>query len=89
MSATPAPQGTPQSPRFHSVPAAARILGVSPMTLYRLIAQAEFPAIRIGTRIVIPAATIDEMATAAIKTGTIVDSAEWASGRQTSAAAHE
>lgn len=68
-------------PRFHSVSTAARILGVSPMTLYRLIAEGAFPAIRIRTRLVIPAKAIEDMANAAIAEQSVVDSADWPSRR--------
>lgn len=46
---------------FYSVAEAARILGVSPMTLYREIADGNFPAVRIRKRLIIPAGVIDEL----------------------------
>jgi excisionase family DNA binding protein len=81
MSTASTPQESPEAPRFHSVSAAARILGVSPMTLYRLIAEGEFPAIRIRSRLVVPARAIQEMADAAMAGQSVVDTADWP-GRQ-------
>ena len=81
MSTAFASHGSQEPPRFHSVAAAARILGVSPMTLYRLIAEGSFPAIRIRTRLVIPAKAIEDMAEAAIAAQAVVDSADWPSRR--------
>jgi hypothetical protein len=49
------------------------------MTLYRLIAEGAFPAIRIRTRLVIPAKAIDDMAEAAIAAQAVVDSTSWPS----------
>src|SRR6266540_7482723 len=80
MSTASTSQESPESPRFHSV-SAARILGVSPITLYRLIAEGEFPAIRIRSRLVVPAKAIEEMADAAIAGQSVVDTAVWP-GRQ-------
>jgi excisionase family DNA binding protein len=77
MSTASASQGSPEPPRFHSVSAAARILGVSPMTLYRLIAEGDFPAIRIRSRLVIPAKAIQDMADAAVSGQSVVDTADW------------
>ncbi len=46
------------------------------MTLYRLIAEGEFPAIRIRSRLVVPARAIQEMADAAIAGRSVVDTAD-------------
>jgi len=81
MSTAFASHGSQEPPRFHSVSTAARILGVSPMPLYRLIAEGAFPAIRIRTRLVIPAKAIEDMANAAIAEQSVVDSADWPSRR--------
>ena len=51
------------------------------MTLYRLIAEGEFPAIRIRSRLVVPARAIQEMADAAMAGQSVVDTADWP-GRQ-------
>ncbi|MCA1709975.1 MAG: helix-turn-helix domain-containing protein, partial [Actinobacteria bacterium] len=42
------------SPAFYTVPEAARILRVTPATIYRAIRDDAFPAVRIRTRYVIP-----------------------------------
>ncbi|TCO45206.1 hypothetical protein EV646_109381 [Kribbella antiqua] len=47
------------------------------MTLYRAIAAGEFPAVRIGRRLVIPARVLDRMGEAAISTGRVVTAAEF------------
>ncbi|MFG1818270.1 helix-turn-helix domain-containing protein [Kribbella sp. NPDC049174] len=63
--------------KFLSVASAAEVLGLSEMTLYRVIAAGEFPAVRVGRRLFIPSQALDDMATAAIATGGVVDAAEW------------
>lgn len=47
--------------RFYSVREAAQLLGVSPMTVYRAIADGELLAVRIRKRLIIPAHAIDEL----------------------------
>ena len=51
----------PVEPRFYSVGEAAQLLGVSAMTLYRAIAEGEFPAVRIRKRLIVPAGFVDEL----------------------------
>src|SRR5689334_22392955 len=63
--------------RFHSVAAAARILGMSEVTLYRAIRAGEFPAVKVRGRYVIPARALDAMEDAAVGSGTMVDTANW------------
>ncbi|TCO43600.1 excisionase family DNA binding protein [Kribbella antiqua] len=63
--------------KFLSVAAAAEVLGLSEMTLYRVIQANSFPAVRVGRRLFIPSQALDDMATAAIATGGVVDAAEW------------
>ena len=53
---------------------------MSQMTLYRAIAAGEFPAVRIGRRLVVPARVLDDMAEAALATGMTVDTADWPGG---------
>ena len=53
---------------------------MSQMTLYRVIAAGEFPAVRIGRRLVVPARVLEDMAAAALATGTTVDTADWPTG---------
>jgi excisionase family DNA binding protein len=55
----------------------AEVMGVSEMTLYRAIANGEFPAVRIGRRLFIPARLLDQLAEAAISTGRVVTAAEF------------
>lgn len=69
--------GDHESPRFLSVQEAARILRLSPMTLYRAIEANAFPAIRVRNRIAVPARAIDEMEAAAVDTRSVVDAASW------------
>jgi len=62
-----------QEPIFHTVQEAARILRVDAATIYRSIRAGSFPAIRIRSRYVIPAAALNEVAAKAISSGTCVD----------------
>ena len=70
-------QNAVRTPRLYSVPAAAKILGVSAMTLYREIAEGAFPAIRIRSRLIVPAKVVDEMAQAAIDNYSAIDAHDW------------
>ena len=69
-----------QERRWLSVAELARELGMSQMTLYRAIAAGEFPAVRIGRRLVVPARVLEEMAATALATATTVDVADWRRG---------
>ena len=62
-----------QEPIFHTVQEAARILRVDAATIYRAIRAGSFPAIRIRSRYVIPAAVLREVAAQAVSSGTCVD----------------
>jgi excisionase family DNA binding protein len=62
-------------PAFYSVAQAARILGMSEMTLYRAINAGEFPAVRIRSRLIVPRRAIEAMVEAALDGGTVVDAA--------------
>jgi excisionase family DNA binding protein len=66
------------SPAFYTVPEAARVLRVTPATLYRAIRDDAFPAVRIRTRYVIPAAAVDRLAAEAAESGGCVDVAQMA-----------
>ncbi|CRK59302.1 hypothetical protein [Alloactinosynnema sp. L-07] len=70
-------QSRPPRP-FLSVSEAAELMRVSPMSLYREIAAGRFPAVRIRSRLVVPARALSDMETAALKSGAVVDAAEWA-----------
>lgn len=63
--------------RFLSVAAAAGILGVSEVTLYRAIHAGEFPAVRIRGRLIVPTRVIDAMADAAVTDHAVVDASSW------------
>lgn len=71
-------EGVPRGDRrFYSVAEVARMFGMSSMTLYREIADERFPAIRIRTRLFVPAMALDEMAEAAMARHAEVSAAEW------------
>jgi len=61
-----------------SISELAKELGMSQMTLYRVIAAGEFPAVRIGRRLFVPARVLDRLAESALATGREVSAAEWA-----------
>lgn len=65
------------TPRFYSVAQVARMLGTSPVTLYRAIKAGEFPAVRIRGRLIVPAKAIEAMADAATADQTVVDASGW------------
>ncbi|MGH3437300.1 MAG: helix-turn-helix domain-containing protein [Sciscionella sp.] len=71
------------SPAFYTVPEAARVLRVTPATIYRAIREDAFPAVRIRTRYVIPAAAVDRLAAQAAESGGCVDVARMAAQRRT------
>jgi excisionase family DNA binding protein len=68
---------------FYTVPEAARILRVDPATLYRAIREDAFPAVRIRTRYVVPAAALEQLIAEAAETGARVDVAQIAAERRT------
>ncbi len=76
------PSGSEQT-RFYSVPQAARLLGMAPVTLYRAIRAREFPAVQVRGRLIIPSKAIDAMIETAIDTGTLVDASVWIPGGAT------
>jgi excisionase family DNA binding protein len=63
---------------WYSVGEVADMLGVSEMTLYRDIREGRFPAVKIRSRLIVPARALDAMAEAAVTTGGLVDAADWA-----------
>jgi excisionase family DNA binding protein len=71
------------SPAFYTVPEAARVLRVTPATIYRAIRDDAFPAVRIRTRYVIPASAVDRLAAEAADSGGCVDVAAMAAQRRT------
>ena len=70
-------------PAFYTVSEAARILRVGASTLYRAIREGAFPAVRVRTRYVVPAAAVDKLASEAAELGGCVDVARMASERRT------
>jgi excisionase family DNA binding protein len=66
-----------EAPRFYSVAEVARMLGMSPMTVYRAIAAGEFPAVRIRGRLIVPARAVESMVEAAVAEQAVVDAAGW------------
>jgi excisionase family DNA binding protein len=71
------------SPAFYTVAEAARLLRVTPATIYRAIREDAFPAVRIRTRYVIPTAAVDRLAAEAAESGGCVDVAQMAAQRRT------
>ncbi|MBO0811208.1 MAG: helix-turn-helix domain-containing protein [Microlunatus sp.] len=60
----------------------ASISGVSSMTIYRLIEADEFPAVRVGRRLFVPARLLDDLANAAVARGRVVTAADWQEVRE-------
>jgi excisionase family DNA binding protein len=73
---SPQPVNPPQ-PRFLTVGATARLLGMSEATLYRAIRACEFPAVKVRNRYVVPRRVLDAMEDAAMRAMTMVDAADW------------
>lgn len=71
------------APAFYTVREAAQILRVDPATLYRAIREDAFPAVRVRTRYVVPAAALDKLVTEAAESGGCVDVARMAAERRT------
>jgi excisionase family DNA binding protein len=71
------------SPAFYTVSEAARILRVTPATIYRAIREDAFPAVRIRTRYVIPTSAVEQLAAQAADVGGCVDVAQMAAQRRT------
>lgn len=70
-------------PTFYTVGEAARIMRCNPRTLYRAIRENAFPAVRVRTRYVVPAAAVDKLAAEAVDLGGCVDVAAMAAERRT------
>lgn len=62
-------------PAFYTVRETAEILRVGHSTLYRMIREGDFPAVRLRARYVVPAAVLDRLLTEAAATGGVVDPA--------------
>ena len=72
-----------ERPAFYTVLEAARVLRVTPATIYRAIRDDAFPAVRIRTRYVIPASAVERLAADAAESGGCVDVAQIAAQRRT------
>lgn len=70
-------------PAFYTVREAARIMRCNPSTLYRAIREDAFPAVRVRTRYVVPAAAVEALAAQAAESGGCVDVARMATERRT------
>lgn len=70
-------QRVPLQPRFLSVAATARLLGMSEATLYRAIRADEFPAVRVRNRYLVPRRVLDAMEDAAMRAMAVVEAADW------------
>jgi excisionase family DNA binding protein len=66
-----------ERPRFYSVAEVARMFGMSKVTVYRAIADGDFPAVRIRGRLIVPAKAVEAMVEAAVSAQSVVDVAAW------------
>ena len=66
-----------QRREWMSIAELAKELGMSQMTLYRVIAAGEFPAVRIGRRLFVPTRVLDQLAESALASGQLVSAADW------------
>ena len=67
---------------FYTVAETARLLRVDPATIYRAIRVDAFPAIRVCSRYIVPAAAVEQLAAQAAETGGCVDVAAIAAERR-------
>lgn len=70
-------------PAFYTVREAAKLLRVGPSTLYRIIRDGDFPAVRLRSRYVIPAVALDRLVAEVDQTGGVVDPSRIAAERRT------
>jgi excisionase family DNA binding protein len=68
------PRTSAETPSFFSVADAARMLGISEATLYRAVADGQFPAARIRDRVIIPAKALEALSDSAINHAVAADS---------------
>jgi excisionase family DNA binding protein len=69
-------------PSFYTVAETAAMLRVDAATIYRAIREDAFPAIRVRSRYVIPAAAVEQLAAQATQTGSCIDVAAIAAERR-------
>jgi excisionase family DNA binding protein len=67
---------------FYTVAETAALLRVDAATIYRAIREDAFPALRLRSRYVIPAAAVEQLAAQATRTGSCVDVAAIAAERR-------
>jgi excisionase family DNA binding protein len=67
---------------FYTVAETARLLRVDTARIYRAIREDAFPAIRVRSRYVVPAAAVEQLAARAAETGGCVDVAAIAAERR-------
>jgi excisionase family DNA binding protein len=67
---------------FYTVAETAALLRVDAATIYRAIREDAFPALRLRSRYVIPAAAVEQLAAQATQTGSCVDVAAIAAERR-------
>jgi excisionase family DNA binding protein len=73
---------SPEPPAFYTVAETAELLRVDPATLYRAIREGAFPAIRVRSRYVVPAAAVRDLAERARESHSCVDVAVVAAERR-------
>jgi excisionase family DNA binding protein len=78
----PADRTAGTRPAFYTVAEVARLLRVDATTIYRAIREDAFPAIRVRSRYVIPAAAVEQLARRAAESGGCVDVAAIAAERR-------
>jgi excisionase family DNA binding protein len=71
------PEFDASAPRFLTVGQAAKVPGVSAMTIYRAVDEGGFPAIRTRGRISVPAKALDAMEEVAVSEMRAVDASEF------------
>lgn len=79
-----AQEGSAVSPqrRWLTIKEFASITGISAMTVYRLIEADEFPAVRLGRRLFVPARLLDDLGNAAVELNRVVTAADWQGVRE-------
>ncbi|WP_410662949.1 helix-turn-helix domain-containing protein [Amycolatopsis sp. lyj-84] len=71
------------APTFYTVGEVAHMLRLNPVTLYRAIRDDAFPAVRIRSRYVVPAAALNELIAEVTSSGGCIDIAELITKRRT------
>ena len=73
--------GDEPTAKLLSIAEFAQVVGMSQMTIYRLIAASQMPAVRIGKRLFVPGRVLDDLSAAALASGTTVSVADWREGQ--------